>query len=257
MTDKRREIRKAKRTPGESTQNARERARVAAAQAAKRKKERRILIGAAAGLLVLVLIAGLSIQLWRSNKAPEATGTGGDVGFGAEAVDNGQPVKLGKPGATVTLTMYTDFLCPHCQDFEQQFGSTITSNQDAGVLTVESVPMSFIAAESSTLTNAYGCAIQQNAGQAYSSALFANTDVQWTDQKLVDLGKQVKPDMPAEFETCVTRKKNQSWVDSMNTYAQDKGVTSTPTLFLNGEKLEVSGLTPQTLDQKIKEAAQG
>ncbi len=254
MSDKRREIRKAKRTPGESAGNARERARLATEQATRRKRERRILIFAAVGLLLIALIVGVGIQLSRYNSNPDVAAESVN-GFAAVTVEDGVPIKLGKPGAKTTLTVYSDFLCPHCQDFEEAFSETIRKHQDDGTLTLETVPMSFIAPQSSAMTNAYACAADQGVGQEYYSGLFANKSLQWTDEQLVALGKQIKPDMGEEFNTCVTRKKHQGFVDSMTKYAGEKGVESTPTIFLDGQEVELTGLTPQKLDEMIVKAA--
>lgn len=254
MSDKRRDIRKAKRTPGESAGNARERARLATEQSTRRKKERKILIFAAVGLLLIALVVGVGIQLSRFNSNPDVASKPAN-GFAAVSVQDGVPVKLGKPGAKTTLTVYSDFLCSHCQDFEDAFSETIRKHQDDGTLTLESVPMSFIAPQSASMTNAFACAVDQGVGQGYYGGLFENKSLQWTDEQLIELGKKVKPDMGEEFNTCVTRKKNQSYVDSMTKYAGEKGVESTPTIFLNEEKVELQGLTPQKLDQMIAEAA--
>lgn len=255
MSDKRRDIRKAKRTPGESAGNARERARVANEQATRRKKERKVLIFAAVGLLAIALIVGVGIQLSRFQADPESAAKPAN-GFAAVNVQDGVPIKLGKPEAKTTLTVYSDFLCSHCQDFEEAFSETIRKHQDDGSVTLESVPMSFIdPVISASMTNAFACAVDQGVGQEYYAGLFENKSLQWTDEQLVALGKQIKPDMSEEFNTCVSRKKNQSFVESMTKYAGEKGVESTPTIFLEGEKVELAGLTPQKLDQMIAEAA--
>lgn len=256
MSDKRRDIRKAKRTPGESDRNARERARQAAEQAARRKKERKILILSAVGLLVLALVAGVGIQLWRYNRAPEAEAAGPN-GFQNVSIQPNTPVMLGKAGAKVTLTVYSDFLCPHCQDFEEQFSPTLAPLQNDGTLQIQAVPMGVIDPQvmSPTLANAFACAVDENYGQQYYSALFANSQLQWTDAQLVALGKQVNPNMPASFETCVTRKKHWDWTQQMDAYAAARNVTSTPTLFLNDKEIPLSGLTPDSLKQQILAAA--
>lgn len=253
MSDKRRDIRKAKRTPGESEGNARERARLANEQANRRKKERKILVISAVGLLVVALVVGVLVQVWRSNRAPEVA-VGSANGFAAVQVQDGVPIKLGKAGAKTTLTVYSDFLCPHCQDFEKAFGETIRQHQDDGSLTLETVPMSFISAQSVAMTNAYACAADRGVGQEYYSGLFSNSSLQWSDDQLVALGEQVKPGMGEAFQTCVTRKQQQSFVDSMSKYAEEKKVESTPTVFLDGEKVELQGLTPQALEEKINSA---
>ena len=57
------------------------------------------------------------------------------------------------------------------------------------------------------------------------------------------------------FTTCVTSKAHAGWVESINTAADQRGVTGTPTLFLDGKPVDVADLTPTGLKTMIAEAA--
>ena len=52
--------------------NARERARLAAEQAAARKRDQRILIAVVAAFVLLVVAGGIGLQAWRTNRSPSA-----------------------------------------------------------------------------------------------------------------------------------------------------------------------------------------
>ena len=52
--------------------NARERARLAAEQAAARKRDQRILIAVIAGFVLVVVAAGIGFQAWRTTRSPSA-----------------------------------------------------------------------------------------------------------------------------------------------------------------------------------------
>src|SRR5215213_6425578 len=123
--------------------NARERARLAAEQAAARKRDRRILIMMIAAFVVILVAGGIAFQAWRTNRAPSAAPSV-SVSASPVTITNGRPIPLGSAEAPVTITLYEDFHCPHCADFEEQFGSTITQAQEAGAARVELYPMAFI-----------------------------------------------------------------------------------------------------------------
>ena len=123
--------------------SARERARLAAEQAAARKRDQRILISVVAAFVVLVVAGGILFQGWRSSRSPSAAPSASSSAAPV-TITNGKPIPLGSADAPVTITLYEDFHCPHCADFEEEFGPTITQAQESGAARVELYPMSFI-----------------------------------------------------------------------------------------------------------------
>ena len=91
----------------------------------------------------------------------------------------------------MTIRLYEDFHCPHCAEFEEEFGATITAAQNAGTAKVALYPMSFIDEGSATAANAMACAAEEGFGQAYYTGLFANHTLQWSNAQLVSLADQV------------------------------------------------------------------
>lgn len=232
--------------------NARDAARQAAELQARRKKERRLLIIVAAALVLIVVAGGIIFQLWQTNRAP--TAEAGVVGPPIP-VDPGKPLVLGDAGAPVKLALYEDFHCPHCADFEEQFGPTIEAAQQAGTVAVELYPLAFIDEGSVSSANAMACSAAAGFGQAYYDGLFANHTLQWSDDQLIDLASKIGGDPAGEFTTCVTGKAQAAWVDSIALTATKNGVEGTPTVFINGELVAVNGLTPEALQAQIDEAA--
>jgi protein-disulfide isomerase len=135
--------------------NARERARLAAEQAAARKRDQRILIAVVAAFVLLVVTAGIGFQAWRTNRSPSAVPST-SVSASPVTITNGQPIVLGSLEAPATITLYEDFHCPHCADFEEQFGPVITQAQESGTARVELYPMAFID-EGSLRLSTSGC----------------------------------------------------------------------------------------------------
>ena len=236
--------------------NAREHARLEAEQAAARRRDQRILLSVVVAFVVLVVAGGILFQAWRTHRspsaAPSATASASPV-----AITNGRPIPLGSPDAPVTITLYEDFHCPHCADFEEQFGPTITQAQESGAARVELYPMAFIDEGSVTAANAMACAAEAGFGQAYYLGLFANHTLQWSDPQLIDLATKVVGSPPTEaFQTCVKRRAHADWVTSINAAADRGGVSQTPTMLINGSEVQIESHTPESLKTMITEAGQ-
>jgi protein-disulfide isomerase len=236
--------------------NARERTRLAAEQAAARKRDQRILISVVVAFVVLVVAGGIVFQAWRTSRAPSAAPPA-TVSASPVTITNGRPIPLGSADAPVTITLYEDFHCPHCADFEEQFGPTISQAQESGAARVELYPMAFIDEGSVTAANAMACAAEAGFGQAYYLGLFANHTLQWSDPQLIDLAAKVAGSPPSDaFKTCVMRRAHADWVTSMNAAADQNGVTQTPTMLINDKNVDLASLTPDSLKAMITNAAQ-
>jgi protein-disulfide isomerase len=235
--------------------NARERARLAAEQTAARKRDQRILFAVIAGFVLVVVAGGIGLQAWRTNRSPSAAPSTA-VSASPVTISNGRPIVLGSSQAPATITLYEDFHCPHCAEFEEQFGPVIQQAQDSGAARVELYPMSFIDEGSVTAANAMACAAEAGFGQAYYLGLFANHTLQWSDPQLIDLATKVGG-LPTEaFKTCVTRKAHADWVSSINATADENGVTQTPTMLISGQPVDIANLTPDALKAMITSASQ-
>jgi protein-disulfide isomerase len=235
--------------------NARERARLAAEQAAARKRDRRILIMMIAAFVIVVVAGGIAFQAWRTSRAPSAAPSAA-ASASPVTITNGRPIPLGSAEAPVTITLYEDFHCPHCADFEEQFGPIITKAQEAGTVRVELYPMAFIDEGSLTAANAMACAAEAGFGQAYYLGLFANHTLQWSDPQLIDLAAKVAGPPSEEFRTCVARRAHDDWVTSINAAADTNGVDQTPTMLINGKNVDIATLTPESFQTMINEASQ-
>lgn len=183
-------------------------------------------------VVAVVLIGAVSVFSWqKSHGRPHAPAA--QPSFGPVTLTDGQPIRLGHQNAPVTLTLFEDFNCPHCENFEQNLGPTITQLQRSGRVKVELYPMSFVTKRSPALANAMACAATQGFGQAYYAGLFANFGLKWTDDQLVQLGSVVGRPSP-DFARCVRSEQHASWVESITKAAQQQKVGETPTVFING-----------------------
>lgn len=243
---------------GPKNMNARERARLAAEQAAARKRDQRILIAVVAAFVLLVVAAGIGLQAWRTNRSPSAVpSTSTSASANPVPITSGQPIVLGSLEAPTTITLYEDFHCPHCADFEEQFGPVITRAHESGAARVEFYPMAFIDKGSAAAANAMACAAEAGFGQAFYLGLFANHTLHWSDAQLIDLAAKVSGAPPsAAFKTCVTSTAHGDWVSSINAVAEKNGVAQTPTMLINGKSVDIENLTLDTLKAMITNATQ-
>jgi protein-disulfide isomerase len=238
-----------------STKQARELARQQAELAARQQRQRRIFILVAVAVVVLIIGGGIALQAWRTGRAPVVSARASANATPIQVSDS-KPLLLGSATAPVKITLYEDFHCPHCAEFEAKFGPTITAAQDHGKATMELYPMSFIDGGSAAAANAMACAAEAGFGQAYYLGLFANPTLQWNDQQLIALASQVSGGGPSDsFRTCVTNRAHADWVASINSVADANHVNQTPTMFLNSRPVDIATLTPGTLQSMIDKAA--
>ena len=215
------------------------------------RPRQRLVLGILLGAVALILIATISIISWqKSHQDPQAPAA--QPNFGPAAVTNGKPIVLGDHSAPVTLTLFEDFNCPHCVEFEGTLGSTITSLQRAGTVKVALYPMSFVTKRSPALANAMACAATEGFGQAYWNGLFSNNGLSWSDDQLIKLGTLVGKPSP-DFAGCIRSGRHAGWVDSITKAAQQQKVGETPTVFINGVRQpgKAATWTPAELKSRI------
>jgi protein-disulfide isomerase len=199
-------------------------------------------------VLVLALGAGVGVQYWRghsavtldANIAPEPaliTGPGTD----------GKGVTVGKQGAKAHIDLYLDFRCPHCKDFEDETGATIDKLLNDGTATVTYWPLAFVNPDSSPrLANAFANAAAAGKARSYADQLYGSFEKSWTTDQLLQLGTQLGIN-DAKFEQGLTDDNYANWLDSIGKAADARGVTGTPTVFVDNKMLTADQLTPDGL----------
>lgn len=229
-------------TSGKASRETRE-ARAAAlrAEAARAESRRRngIRIGVAVVVVVAIVGFGALIQAQRGSTG-SSTGTPANTSGTANAV-----VTVGQASAPVVLTVYEDFQCPYCRQFEESANSLITSYVEAGKARVEYHPMAFLDQASTTqystrALNAAACVVDTKpaAYEKFHDLLFANQPKEGSaglpDSQLVDLAKQAGA---GDIGQCVKDRTFEGWTARVTDQASKDGVVSTPTVFVAGQKL--------------------
>jgi len=224
--------------------------KLAAEQAAARRRERRILVAVVVGLVAVLVAGGIGLQAWRTSRAPAAVPVPSGS-TSALTITAGRPVVFGEASAPVVVTLFSDFHCPHCAEFDEEHAPVLDQARQSGRARVEIYPMAFIDEGSVAAANAFACAAEAGFGPAYYTGLFANRNLSWNDDQLVALAGAVGTTAPPQFTSCVTSRAHAGWVEEINAAAAQQGVTGTPALFVDGARVDVSKLTPDGLAAMI------
>lgn len=233
-----------------------------------RDKQRRVLIVSAAVVGVLALAAVVGLVAANSGDDKETSGPLA-VPKGASGKDQ-LAIPVGKDSAKSTLTIWEDFRCPACKQFEDRFRTTIHELADKGQLKVEYHLATIIdgnmgGSGSARAANAAACS--QDAGKftPYHDVLFKNQPAETEDafaenSKLIELGGQVDGLVTDSFKKCVDDGKHDSWVTKSNKAFQDAGLQGTPSVLLDGKNIfadQNNPLTPAQLKTMVEKANQG
>jgi protein-disulfide isomerase len=156
--------------------------------------------------------------------------------------------RLGDANAPVKIVELGDYKCPSCQYFSQQIEPQIKKDFiDKGLASFYFMNFTILGPDSNTAALAAQSIYHQNndAYWKFYDAIYKNQGdekVQWaTPQFLVDLARKEK--LPVDYDMLlqdITTKKYQKEVDEHNAFARKNQVNSTPTLFINGKKLDNS-----------------
>jgi protein-disulfide isomerase len=176
-----------------------------------------------------------------------------------------------KPGTTepkAVVTLYEDFLCPICADFERKFGPTVSKLIDIGAIAadysmlaiLDHPPFNPSRDYSSRAGAAARCVADESteAFRRFHSELFdpnlqpaenarSYPDNKWLIERARQAGVDVGPG--SKVADCINSGK---YVDVVAAEAKLVGVDGTPAIRINGEEYEYSHSTPQDLVAKIK-----
>lgn len=225
-----------------------------AQQRADRRRQRWVLAAVVIGLAVVVTVASIGYRFWQTHRSPDAPSA--QPTFPAVSVTDGKPIVLGAEDAAVTVTLYEDFRCPHCADFTEELGPTLTGLQRDGTVKLEVYPMSFVDPKHGSVSsaNALACAAAAGRGQQYYAGLFENYGLPWSEDQLVELGALSGVGKP-DFGDCVRSMQYRGWVDSITRVAEENNVQETPTVLIDGTvKPKAAEWTPAQLRDQIQAA---
>lgn len=221
------------------------------AQARAKRFQRIIIVGAIVLAVVVVGVFGTIFVSQLNKGGTNPTGGTAAVPVNATADKSGIIVNPGKFKEGVPkVEIFLDYQCPICKQFEGQFGSTLDEMASKGEIQLIYRTMTFLdnnLKNDSSLKAGIAAACADNAGSysAYHNAIFAGqpaTEGQgYTTQ-------QLRVDFPATagitgeklsgFQSCYDTRATSAFVQGTNEAAAADSVNSTPTIMVNGTKLD-------------------
>ena len=209
---------------------------------AAKRKEQLTRYGLIAGVLVLVVGGYLLIGNLGSDKptTPPA-GASGDYGL-----------VLGDADAPKEIVVYEDFLCPFCGQLEKAVRDRLDAAVEAGDVSVEFRPLPFlegISDYSPESANAFAVVLDESGPEVakdFHDLLFDNQpseDGPFPDaDQLVEWAVEAGA-TEADVRPGIEDMSFEGWVDAAGEAASKAGVNSTPTVLVDGEKVEGEGIT--------------
>lgn len=218
----------------------------------------------AAGSVLLAACGGAN-SADDKTATPAGEGTAAGAGTAAAAPSSklieATDMVLGDRAARVTLVEYASLTCPHCADFHEKVYPEIRAKYiDTGKINMVFREFPTYPEFKSYLGSMVArCAAEKGGPEAYFLVIGALFDTQqvWvygdTEAELKKVATQANIDQ-AGFDACMQREDILAAMNKRIETAQKSfNVNSTPTFFVNGEKIP-SGLDAAAFAKKLDEA---
>lgn len=216
------------------------------AEARKAKMQK---LGFLGGVLVLaVIVAGVLIYISRDNSSEDVSDVVAAAPFDTSIPSDGRI--LGNPDAPVTLVEYADYQCPFCGAFSKEIMPQVINDfVKTGKIKIEFKDLPFLDSaqgygESDMAAEAAACAADQGKFWQMHDTIFANQNGEnqgaYSKDRLKKMAELAGLDT-GKFNTCFDDRAHKDDVKAMQDEAVAAGVTSTPTLMINGTKITYTG----------------
>lgn len=225
-------------------------------KAADRRRNLFIQIGLTA-VVVIIAVALVGYIVWSGDKKP-TSGESKSIRVASSEVIT----KDGTDEPKVVLSLYEDFLCPACRNFEGTFGPTVKQLIDSGAIAADYYMVAILDSQarqnySSRSGAAAYCVADEDKTpnkevfSRFHAALYAQQPDETgsifpTDAQLIETARQAG--VVGNVPNCVN---NGRYLNLVRGLAGATGVQSTPTIRFNGEDYQWS--TPEALVAKVKE----
>lgn len=211
----------------------------------RQAETRRRMIPLIAGIIVIA-IAVTSWLVWQNLKP-----LGAIVTIPTQVFAQASGKTLGAADAPVTILVFSDFQCTACDAFAEGVEQTVIDTYvDTGRAKLEYRHYIVIdgnvgGSESRDAAEASECANEQGQFWNFHDLLFANQGAEgsgvFTVRRLKAMGASLGLDTAA-FDACVDSGRHAATVRADEVLAQQYGVTGTPTVFINGTRVNAGDL---------------
>jgi protein-disulfide isomerase len=212
------------------------------------------------GVLIVVFVAMQQL----GGKASGDTLRDPGLAYPAELMDGSS---IGRADAPVTLEVWEDYQCPVCARHSLEIEPVLVGTYVRdGVLRIVHHDLAFLGRggpddESVLAASGAVCADRQDAYWDYSHWVYANQDGEnaggFRPERLRSIAEAAGVDVSG-WDACVSDAAVRQQVADSTATGTGMGVNSTPTMYLNGTRLDPPGLkTAQELGTLIEAAAAG
>ena len=201
-------------------------------------------------LVAIILIIGLVFLIRVNNhniKAQQSATQAEDKDRSQSAFS---PIRDFQPpgsekGQPPLLTEFGDFQCPHCARFAVGLMPEIKKDLiDTGTVRFEYRHYPFLGPESFMAAEASECARDQGQFQQYHDLLYLSIITQRvrsiSPESLQETARLLSLDL-GRFRSCVSARTHEDRVKQDKAYGRSLGVRGTPSLFIDGEKINWDG----------------
>ena len=149
---------------------------------------------------------------------------------------------MGESNAPLNVVEWGDYQCPGCGIFGREiFPQMIDEYVEPGLMSFEYKPFSFLGEESFRAAEAALCAEDQGAFWPYHETLFQNQHGEnlnaFSNERLKQIAVSLDLDTAA-FNSCLDSGQKRADVDASAADARANGITSTPSVIVNGALLQ-------------------
>ena len=224
-------------------------------KAADRRRNVMIQVGLTAVVVIFAVV--LVVYIVTSGSTKPAGGEAKSIRVATSSV----VTKEGTTDPKAVLSLYEDFLCPVCGNFEQQFGPTISKLIDSGAIATDFYMVAILDRPtnqnySSRAGAAAYCVADEDttpdkaAFRRFHAAMYAQQPSETgttfpSNQQLIEIARQAG--VVGKVPECIN---SGRYLDMVKGLAAATNVTGTPTVRINGEDYQFS--TPDALVAKIK-----
>ncbi|MFG2368144.1 DsbA family protein [Streptomyces mirabilis] len=214
----------------------------------QRHRRRRTLVVSLVAVLVVVAAALVGAGLVRANNtAPGEAPSRVPAGIAADK--SGVAASSG----AVRIDVYLDYLCPECRRTERALTAALDGLKSHGGVSVVYHPVAFLddrsepAGYSTQAASAAACAADAGRFEQYSTVLFAKQPAEQgpglSEAQLIAAGRDAGI-TGASFARCVEDAPYLPWVRYVSDIAASRKVALTPTVTVEGRRVDVTGSDP-------------
>ncbi len=219
----------------------------------KRHRRRRTLLVSLVAAVVVVAAALVGAGLVRAGntapgKAPDRVPAEATADKAGLVASTGAKTSASTGG--IRIDLYLDYLCPECRNTEKALAAELETLKADGDVSVVYHPVAFLNGRSSPegysarAASAAACAADQGRFEPYSAALFDEQPPEGgpglSEAQLINVGRDAGITGDA-FAKCVQDGPYAPWVTYVSDVAASRKVALTPTVMVNGDRVEVTG----------------